>query len=531
VTYLAAAPPGYYAPGLVPLPAPNGTFAAGPGAANFTLCSPGSFQPRSGAAACLPCPVGYMCPDAGLALPVICPAGAVCERTGLRGPSNPCPPGHYCRAGTKSSSAVSGMASSSANSSSGADWLRDSVTGLLWVNSDPSAAVAGHWTQVTRQPPAFGNYSAVAPPAGGNISAEVPIPCPIGYYCSAGAASAVPLPRNVSTPQACFEGFFCPRGSVTPQGSGPCPSGYYCPDATNAVQCPAGHACPGVGNTAARECPPGTYSPASAASNCTLCDAGSICPGWGRLLPEPCPAGFVCASLGLSAPVVLCPPGYSCAPGTLTLDPSDPTDRRPVPCPAGTFCLGGVAHAVTIEWIARQPWGATAPQNCTEGTYCEPGSVSPKGSGPCFEGHYCPPGSTAPIETPIGSFAASEGSVVPVLCFPGTYAPLRGAGMCRVCPAGYTCPSYGTYEPTICEAGTYRSLADSVTCRPCPAGTFSPYAGVPDISQCLPCPGGRICGVQGMTNLTAVSALLLPLLLLLLLLVRYCVHMIDVEYA
>ena len=192
---------------------------------------------------------------------------------------------------------------------------------------------------------------------------------------------------------------------------------------------------------------------------------------------------FVCVALGLSAPVMLCPAGYFCREGTLTLNPSDTTPLRPMPCAPGTFCLAGVAHNLTIDWIPTRPEAATAPQTCTEGTYCELGSASPAGSGPCFPGHYCPPGSVYPTEVPIGRFSARNGSVAPTLCFPGTYAPLKSTVQCRVCPAGYQCAAYGTYEPSICEAGTYRSLADSVTCRLCPQGTWSVLPGVTDISR------------------------------------------------
>jgi hypothetical protein len=91
--------PGFYCPGLVPLPCPNGTACPGSVGLNFTLCSPGTFQPRSQQVSCLPCPVGYYCPDFGLSKPVLCPAGYVCDTTGLQTPVTPCPPGHFCLPG------------------------------------------------------------------------------------------------------------------------------------------------------------------------------------------------------------------------------------------------------------------------------------------------------------------------------------------------------------------------------------------------------------------------------------------------
>jgi len=94
---------GYYCPGLLPLPCPNGTYCSGKNNFNFTLCYPGSFQPQSGSWSCLPCPVGYVCPDFGMSKPLLCPAGYVCDKQGLRMPVTPCPPGHFCLAGKWSS--------------------------------------------------------------------------------------------------------------------------------------------------------------------------------------------------------------------------------------------------------------------------------------------------------------------------------------------------------------------------------------------------------------------------------------------
>lgn len=394
-------------------------------------------------------------------------------------------------------------------------WVHDNETGFVAFN-----ASARSWPTYARVGPATGWVRPEHPPDSSlcverpercltgslDLNAEAPLPCPLGHYCKAGVATDVPVPKNFSTPQRCFDGFFCPRGSETPEGSGACPSGYFCPSQTEAYICPAGFYCPGVGNTHPFECYPGTYNPYQGQSNCTLCPTGHICPGFGRLRPELCPAGFVCVSLGLSMPVLQCPQGYFCGEGTMTLNPADVTSYRPFPCPAGTFCLGGVAHNLTIDWIPATPLGATAPQTCYEGMYCEEASTSPSGSGPCFPGHYCPPGSSWPTETPKGRYSGGTGAVAPSLCFPGTYSPLNATVTCRPCPSGYSCQQYGTYEPTICPPGMYRSAANSVTCKSCPAGTYSPYAGVTDISLCLPCPPGRICGTTGIHNLTESAA-------------------------
>lgn len=494
---------GFFCPGMTRQLCPNGTYCP-ENSRNFTLCEPGYFQPMQGQELCVICPIGYICPDMGMPRPIICPAGLICDVMGLRASTKLCPAGRYCLNGTKASSV------DEFESSQG--WVEDYVTGVVYFNSSQFNYSYTAWPA-----PAVGQSRPQAPPEascdgmvceGGttNVLAEAPFPCPIGHYCRAGAVTQIPMPKNFSSPQRCFDGFFCPRGSVSPEGSGPCPNGYFCPTQMDAIICPAGHHCPGVGNTNPIECYPGTYNPFEGKANCTVCPTGHICPGWGLFLPELCPAGFVCMSLGLSFPVALCPQGYYCEEGTLTLDPSDPTSKKPKVCKEGQFCLGGVSNTINVEWIPSQPYGASHPQLCSEGTYCQAGAYLSSGSGLCFEGHYCPPNSSWPIETPVGNYASGLGSVAPTLCYPGTYAPLKAQVDCLTCPAGHTCTSYGTYVPTICSAGTYRSLIDSVTCTNCPTGTYSNFVGAPDITLCLPCPKGRICGTKQMITLASSSA-------------------------
>ncbi|KAJ1432765.1 hypothetical protein B484DRAFT_394815, partial [Ochromonadaceae sp. CCMP2298] len=453
---------------------PNGTYCP-VNSRNFTLCPPGTFQPKEGAIECVICPIGYLCPDQGMPRPVNCPPGLICDSMGLRSSSKLCPNGHYCLNGTKSSSVESFQGNP--------QWITDFVTGVVYFNQSSTTYNYDTWP-----PPAVGQSRSTHPPerhcdglvcAGGttNVLAEAPFPCPIGHYCRAGV------------------------GSVSPEGTGPCPNGYFCPTQLDAIVCPQGHYCPGVGNTAPVECYPGTYNPFEGQGNCTVCPTGYICPSWGTLLPEPCPSGFVCMSLGLSYPVVLCPAGYRCGEGTLTMDPSATSRKKPQICRDGEFCLGGVGSSLTVEWIATQPFGGTQPQLCAEGTYCQAGAFLSSGSGLCFQGHYCPPSTSFPIETPLGNFASGLGSVAPTLCYPGTYAPLSAQIDCLVCPSGHTCITYGTYVPTICLEGTYRSQVDSITCTQCPTGTYSYEVGATDLSMCLPCPRGRICGIKRMVNL------------------------------
>lgn len=539
--YLGACEPGAYAPGLGMLPCPNGTACSGAGACaiNFTLCAPGTFQPRAAQHACLRCPVGYTCPDAGMSRPILCRAGSVCDVPGLVTPVTACPAGHSCAPGTKSldpSDLLDVHTSSHVTWGQRLlrpEWLMDAETGAATFD----ATVRFPWTIVTRVLPETWTHEPENPPRsysrssgriiGTPLLAERPLPCPIGYYCRPGVASMVPLLTNFSTPQACFAGYFCPRGSTTPEGNGPCPTGYYCPTVQDAYICPSGSYCPLTGNTIPRLCLPGSYNPLRQRSQCTLCPPGHVCPSWGMREPELCPAGFVCADRGSSWPATQCPQGYFCLNGTLTTDHSIPTaglrralqlelvsgpaaptwaqvgsvPLQPLPCPPGTFCLGGVAHNVALNWLPSVPSGAQAPQVCTEGTYCKLAVPTSGGTAPCFPGHYCPPGGYYPIKSPLGNFAAASGAVAASLCFPGSYQPLIAAPSCLPCPAGRSCVSYGTYEATVCPTGTYRSVVDSISCRLCPTSTFGPDTGAADISECYPCPAGRVCGLDGMINL------------------------------
>eukprot|EP00940_MAST-03C_sp_MAST-3C-sp2_P002705 g2705.t1 len=572
--YVTYCPSGSYCPQLEPLTCPNGTYCPGTlptsmyGLSsqpsnivrrfNFTLCPPGTFQPRAGQSSCAPCPIGFICPDAGLSSPVVCPAGYVCDVLGLRTATTPCPEGHFCGQGTKSTDPDDFVSRSSDNARlyptarnghldvrqlRDGQWLREPQTGQLYFDISSRS-----WAYQSREDPETGRWRPEHPPAAGSsILAERPVACPLGFYCRAGAASNVSIDANFSTPQRCFDGFFCPHGSNSPEGSGPCPTAHYCPSPSDAITCPAGHFCPNVGNTEPMPCVPGTYNPIRRQSRCTLCPRGHVCPEWAMTAPEICPAGFICNELGLSVPFVLCPPGYYCPNGTSLLNTElseqqiddgirsrlqqhliktadgDDVDTSllptyeivtntekdqnttflplcPKPCRSKTFCLGGVAHTTTIEWLPTQPEGAKAPQKCLEGTYCVEATATITAI-KCLEGHYCPPGVDFPVEAPLGSFTGIEGTVSPTLCFPGTYAPLTATKECRVCPAGYSCKGYGTYIPEICAQGEYRSADDGVTCRMCPTGTWSPFDGLEDLSLCEPCPEGRICGINKMSAL------------------------------
>ena len=477
--------------------APNGTTIG----FNVTLCEPGTFNPRSGGDVCLLCPVGYICPWRGMSQPILCPSGHICSKIGLVSSSSPCRAGHYCPEGTKSSNPMANVESET--------WLLDDESGV------PTAALERSlWDHIPRFLPATGFRRFFHPPVNKRVRAEQPLPCPVSHYCRKGVKASHPrIEGDYSTPQRCLSGYFCPRGSITPEGSGPCPAGHYCPDNYEssvsaviplAIPCDIGHYCPGTGNAHPKECFPGSYSPATGRSTCVLCEVGRQCPGWGMSEPELCQAGFVCDIEGIATPTKLCPGGYVCEEGTSTDKPyiSLTLGVGPKPCPPGSACPSGTAHNVTGSWLPSFELGRIAPQPCSEGFHCPQNSSSILGAGQCPPGHYCPPRSAFPVKVPPGTYAGEEGgAIAPSLCLPGTFSPQSGAISCKPCPAGYSCLSFGTYKPRICQPGTFRSKEDSLTCKQCPQRTFSPYSGLTDISQCIPCTEGRVCSSKGMSDI------------------------------
>ena len=61
--------------------------------------------------------------------------------------------------------------------------------------------------------------------------------------------------------------------------------------------------------------------------------------------------------------------------------------------------------------------------------------------------------------------------------------------------------AFNASEP--CEPGSF--LDNAFGCLLCPAGKWSPQAGLTREEDCLPCPEGRICSFNGMTNVSAQS--------------------------
>ncbi|CAJ1441559.1 unnamed protein product [Effrenium voratum] len=152
------------------------------------------------------------------------------------------------------------------------------------------------------------------------LTSKKPRPCPPGLHCFEGAQAQNPKPGNFSTPQPCYQGFFCPPASSTPYGSGACPLGRYCPTPRHTgIVCPERYMCgPYPANTEPIACPAGAFNPWAGQWNCTVCLEGGVCPHSRMRLPIPCPCGYECSSRGTARAQSLCPAGLMCDEGVAT---------------------------------------------------------------------------------------------------------------------------------------------------------------------------------------------------------------------
>jgi hypothetical protein len=350
---------------------------------NFTLCKPGRFSPSSKGVRCLPCAVGYICPKFGMMKPIICPPGKVCDRLGLSSPSSNCPKGNVCLEGTKSKKKVTATMSK--------------VWKIKKSENDIASKHIIDWPPFHFEEANIMQHHLYLNLDLNMTTIEHPIPCPVGYYCREGVSSMASIEGDFSTPQKCYDGFFCPQGSFSPEGMGPCRPGYYCPPMTNwAIECLKGHHCPGVANIKPTACHPGTFSNSTGRISCLLCDIGHICPKRGLEIPQLCPAGFICDKKGLSVPEKICTPGFICNEGTSTADIDASIELKPLRCPSGKFCLGGVARNISFSTEFFTLHYKLGPLECNEGFYCKEGSPVPTDI--CFPGHFCPPGTSYPIK-------------------------------------------------------------------------------------------------------------------------------------
>lgn len=365
----------------------------------------------------------------------------------------------------------------------------------------------------------------------GRLNVNECTPCLDRHYC---AKPAISWPSG-----ECYAGYYCKRGSLTPnptnatEAGGPCPKGYRCPNGTDfPIPCSPGTYNPQSRQDSCLPCPAGNFCP-NASYEYFTCPAGYFCPnnsGYAKPCPigtfknysfgsdisdcKMCPPGAYCPTVGQAKPRGLCAGGWFCRGGSWEEKPLNGSIfANSTACPllgeTGGFCTKGTFC----------PAGSVKPKPCTPGYYCEEDYLS-KVSGLCSPGYYCN-GSTV-NHKPTGEdnggicepgYYCPAGSSKQQPCFPGTYAPEyknQHRNNCKPCDPGKYCGSYALYKPEgncnegyYCPAGeTLKSPPDKEcqpghfcpegagTHKPCPPGYYQPYK---KMGICYICPEGSYC--------------------------------------
>ena len=355
---------------------------------------------------------------------------------------------------------------------------------------DQSTALCGGLTPT-------GTYQPVA-------AGTVQVPCPPGYYCPSGSASAVPCPAGTYSEGKDQNGDSMTLGAASECTQ--CEAGSECPPGgiTTPIPCAAGHFSAVTGQAKCTRCFAGTFQDAGGATGCRNCTEGYYCPA-GAAAALPCPGGtHMNASLSVMTDVNQC---IDCDLGTFCSVGS----KEPTPCAPGTFndknrsstcknCPSGTFQDVV---------GSTSCKQCTEGYYCAAGAASalpcPGGTHAnqtalnitgylmgvhecitCPAGTSCAVGSNKPKDCMPGSFAASESSEACDLCPAGKYVSRMGQTACLVCPRGFYCEQ-GAATPIPCPGGTSSNVTSATarsTCKQVVLGEWAPLGNaLPE-----PCP-------------------------------------------
>ena len=155
-------------------------------------------------------------------------------------------------------------------------------------------------------------------------------------------------------------------------------------------------------------CPGGVFGNATglATALCSgLCTAGYYCPA-----NSTSPTAFPCGDVSVYCPAGSATPRIASS-GEYTVGNTEVTRNATVPCPSGSYCVGGVATL------------------CPAGRFgCADRLGDPDCNGPCAAGFFCPSGSTHNQQSPCGG-NASNAAAPSLFCPEGSGAPLQvGAG-------------------------------------------------------------------------------------------------------
>ncbi|EGD79005.1 hypothetical protein PTSG_01976 [Salpingoeca rosetta] len=537
------------------IPCPSGRSCSGTGRNNTNPCEQGHYCPRGTVTSTqYPCPPGTYTDSTSLGAAEECspcPAGSACGWATGYTDNVPlsCSQGHYCPTGTPTPTsfpcaagtytARSNLTAASECSTCPERYYCDGGEGSPtdWC---PSGYYCLAGTQAFFQHPCpAGTYQ---PEIGSYLESEC-FNCTVGHYCE----------EATTTPVACPAGTYMPYGSERNDTMGSEASRILsckiaCRDPDDFVSlttvaeleqcelaCEQGSNCATHCGTVSAEyttaCNHGCDSydsaaayvqvgvSAGAASECITCPAGYSCSSAtvdpvpcgrgfyseaGSEACERCPAGYYCDEAAVSDTVLVtskaCNSSLYCTSGLSAHDDA-------VPCPRGHYCPQGTALPVTCPVGTYNPdlYGASLADchPCDAGMYCVEASVNPTGA--CNKGYYCPTNITA-SEVLNGVSGLLIGSYGPKQepCPAGTYRNATGGqdlSSCATCPEASYCP-IASAVPITCPRGFYCPLG-SAQPQPCPKGTIGNSTGLIAESDCEACPGGFYCDRLGSWQTTA----------------------------
>lgn len=366
----------------------------------FHPCGPGTYNSRNGsksAQECINCPPGYYCQNSGLSdySSYQCPAGYYCPEATKYSREFPCPAGTY-------------NPDLNATAQSPACRVCPATKYCVMGSKEPVICAPGYYCpEGTHAANQFACHAGTYNDQTGLKNFTECKTCPAGYYCPEGTTTEPPI-----RPIPCPEGTYNPYPSIGfVLNCIPCTAGKFCPSAgqTNATDiCYEGYYCPN-GTVAGHQfpCPPGTYGDRpgmTVAEECLTCPAGKSC-GWGIGLNnnntwQVCRQGHYCPA-GTPSPTK-----FPCPPGTFTTSSDLYDASQCTVCTERSYCLGGEAQP-----SGNCPPGYYCPNGtkfaeqfpCKNGTYNPAYSKSKQGEClDCTQGHFCEKGSVHPEHCPIG---------------------------------------------------------------------------------------------------------------------------------
>jgi hypothetical protein len=306
--------------------APAGSYVAGTGATEATLCAAGTFSATSGAIACDPAPVGFYVDSPGAIAATPCAAGSFQDQPGQTSCVQ-AQPGSFVD--TTGAAAASLCPAGTFSANSGALACTPAPAGSFVAGT--GAAHATPCPAGSYQPDA-GQSSCLVAPAGSFVAgtgASAPTPCAVGtYQDQAGQTSCLLAPAG---------SFVNVSEAVAPT---PCAIGSYQNQLgqTSCVQAQPGSYVATVGATVATPCAAGTFSATPGAIACTLAPAGSFVATTGASAATLCAAGSYQNQTGQTS-CLLAQPGYYVATSGATAQTL---------CPAGTTSAAGATACQPI---------------------------------------------------------------------------------------------------------------------------------------------------------------------------------------